>query len=42
MKYSYQQTEELAAVYAGPKTVWISDKGDHTAIWDADPMEFEA
>jgi uncharacterized protein len=38
----YQQTEELAAVYGGPKTVWISDKGDHTAIWDADPTEFEA
>ena len=38
----YQHTEELAAAYAGPKTVWISDRGEHTAIWEADPGLYEA
>lgn len=38
---SYQQTQELAALYAGPKTVWFADKGSHAAIWDANPADYE-
>lgn len=38
---SYQNTKELADLYAGPKTVWFPDKGSHAAIWDADHANFE-
>ena len=37
----YQQTEALAAAYAGPKTVWLPDLGDHGAIRDADRPGYE-
>ncbi len=37
----YQQTQDLADLYAGPKTVWFADKGGHTAIWDADHADYE-
>jgi len=38
---SYRQTEELAAAYAGPKTVWLAEKGSHAAIWDADTTGYK-
>ena len=38
---SYQQTQELATLYAGPKTVWFPDKGSHAEVWDADHEEYE-
>jgi uncharacterized protein len=38
---SYQQTQELVNLYAGPKTVWFPDKGSHAEIWDADHEEYE-
>ena len=38
---SYKQTQALADLYVGPKTVWFPDKGGHAAIWDADPAEYE-
>jgi pimeloyl-ACP methyl ester carboxylesterase len=37
----YQQTQELADLYGGPKTVWLPDNGDHGAIWDADHADYE-
>jgi hypothetical protein len=37
----YQQTRERAEAYAGPKTVWLADRGDHGSVWDADPAEYE-
>jgi fermentation-respiration switch protein FrsA (DUF1100 family) len=38
---SYKQTEDLAGLYAGPKVIWISEKGAHAAIWDEDHAEYE-
>jgi pimeloyl-ACP methyl ester carboxylesterase len=38
---SYKQTQALADLYAGRKTVWFPDKGGHASIWDADPAEYE-
>jgi pimeloyl-ACP methyl ester carboxylesterase len=38
---SAQQTRSLADAYAGPKTAWFPDKGDHGAIWDADHADYE-
>jgi fermentation-respiration switch protein FrsA (DUF1100 family) len=38
---AYQQSEDLAAIYAGPKTLWIADKGEHAGVWDADRAAYE-
>lgn len=38
---SYQQTQDLAALYAGPKVVWLAERGGHAAIWDADHAGYE-
>jgi fermentation-respiration switch protein FrsA (DUF1100 family) len=38
---SYRQTQDLADLYAGPKTVWLPEEGSHAAIWDADHAEYE-
>jgi alpha-beta hydrolase superfamily lysophospholipase len=38
---SYTQTQELADLYAGPKTVWFPEKGGHAAIWDVDHADYE-
>lgn len=38
---SHQQTQDLADLYTGPKTVWFPEKGDHAAIWDADHAGYE-
>jgi alpha-beta hydrolase superfamily lysophospholipase len=37
----YQQSQELADLYAGPKVVWLPDNGDHAAIWDVDHADYE-
>jgi uncharacterized protein len=37
----YQQTQALAASYAGPKRTWFPDKGSHGAVWDAAPSDYE-
>jgi uncharacterized protein len=37
----YQQTQELAEAYRGPKTVWFPDQGNHATIWDVDHTEYE-
>ena len=37
----YQQTQGLANLYNGPKTLWFPDKGNHTEIWDADHADYE-
>jgi len=37
----YRQTQGLADLYGGPKTVWLPDKGDHGAIWDVDHADYE-
>lgn len=37
----YRHTQELAGLYAGPKTVWFPDKGNHGAIWDVDHADYE-
>ena len=37
----YQHTQELVAMYSGPKKVWFPDKGDHAAIWDVDHAAYE-
>ena len=36
-----QQTQALAEAYAGPKTAWFPDKGDHGAIWDVDHADYD-
>src|ERR1700730_1527023 len=38
---SYTQTQELADLYAGAKTVWLPEKGSHAAIWDVDHADYE-
>jgi alpha-beta hydrolase superfamily lysophospholipase len=38
---SYQQTQELYDLYPGHRTIWFSDKGEHTRIWDVDPAAYE-
>ena len=38
---SSQQTQDLADLYAGPKTVWFPEKGEHSAIWDVNQVEYE-
>jgi len=37
----YRTTEEMANAYAGPKTCWFPEKGDHAAIWEVDPADYE-
>jgi pimeloyl-ACP methyl ester carboxylesterase len=37
----FESTEKLATVYRGPKKVWLAEKGDHAAIWNADPALYE-
>lgn len=37
----YQQTQALAAAYAGPKRTWFPDRGSHGAIWDVDREDYE-
>lgn len=37
----YQQSEQLADRYTGPKTVWWPDAGGHSAIWDVDRVAYE-
>jgi alpha-beta hydrolase superfamily lysophospholipase len=38
---AYKQTEDLFNLYKGPKTAWYPDVGEHAAIWDADPADYE-
>ena len=38
---SYKQTLDLAALYAGPKLVWLAGVGGHAAIWDVDRAGYE-
>lgn len=38
---SYKQTQDLVDLYAGPKSVWFPEKGDHSAIWDVDHAGYE-
>ncbi len=38
----YKHSEELHALYKGPKKLWISEKGEHARIWNADPQVYEA
>lgn len=37
----YQHTEELSALYAGPKRLWITEQGEHASLWNADSGVFE-
>lgn len=38
---SYQHTQDLADLYAGPKLVWLPEHGGHTTIWDVNKVEYE-
>lgn len=38
---SYRQTQELFDLYAGPKTIWLPDFGDHGTIRETNPAEYE-
>lgn len=38
---SYRHSQELAEAYRGPKSTWFPDQGGHSAIRDADPVEYE-
>jgi fermentation-respiration switch protein FrsA (DUF1100 family) len=38
---SYKQSLDLAALYKGPKSVWLAEKGDHALISNADPAAYE-
>lgn len=35
------QTKDIAAAYSGPKTLWITGKGEHSGLWDADRGSYE-
>ncbi|WP_238325594.1 alpha/beta hydrolase [Leptospira inadai] len=37
----FRHTQELAELYAGPKTLWFPEIGSHGAIWDVDSVEYE-
>ncbi|MBN8222814.1 MAG: alpha/beta fold hydrolase [Spirochaetes bacterium] len=37
----WHHAEQLAAAYNGPKALWLPEYGDHGAIWDAKPQEYE-
>jgi len=37
----YRQTQELADSYAGPKTVWFPERGEHAALWDVDHAAYD-
>jgi fermentation-respiration switch protein FrsA (DUF1100 family) len=37
----FESTQKLATVYHGPKTLWLADKGDHAAVWNAAPALYE-
>jgi fermentation-respiration switch protein FrsA (DUF1100 family) len=36
-----ESTQKVAAAYHGPKTIWLADKGEHAAIWNAAPALYE-
>ena len=38
---SFHQTEDLAAIYQGPKSVWNPERGSHAEIWDADKKAYQ-
>lgn len=38
---SSRHTQDLAAVYRGPKTVWLPDSSDHAAIWNVHRVQYE-
>ncbi len=38
---SFHQTEDLVASYPGPKTAWYPEVGEHGALREADPVEYE-
>ncbi|HSE29698.1 MAG TPA: alpha/beta fold hydrolase [Candidatus Saccharimonadales bacterium] len=38
---NYTQTQELANTYQGPKTIWITETGNHSELWNADQKAFE-
>lgn len=37
----FEATQKLFAGYSGPKTLWLAEKGDHAAIWNAAPALYE-
>lgn len=37
----YTQSEYLASLYTGPTTIWVPEQGEHSAIWNAIPEEYE-
>lgn len=37
----FKQTQELANVYKGTKTVWLADKGKHSEVWNVNKTEYE-
>ncbi|MCE9598965.1 MAG: alpha/beta hydrolase [Spirochaetia bacterium] len=41
MLIPYQHTEELSALYTGPKKVWITEEGEHASLWNADATAFD-
>ena len=38
---SSKQTQDLADVYRGPKTVWLVESGDHSTIWNVHRVQYE-
>lgn len=37
----YGQTQKLADLYKGPKTVWLAEQGKHSEIWNTNKAEYE-
>lgn len=38
----WEHAQTLHGIYKGPARLWLSDKGEHAAIWNADKAEYEA
>jgi alpha-beta hydrolase superfamily lysophospholipase len=37
----FKQTQDLAELYKGTKTVWLADNGKHSEVWNANKDEYE-
>jgi len=38
---SFKQTQDLAGVYRGPKTVWLAESGEHSTVWNVNRVQHE-
>lgn len=38
----WEHSQALYDLYSGPKKLWITEKGEHAALWNADREDYEA